>query len=128
MSEVEPKTETAGGAASGYGGGGKGQGISSAGGGWAGGGTGEGGVHFISGGGGGSSFPPRQWPADLCDEPHLGLATTEELINEIISRITTDSCTTNASPLTAIERVRVLAYLLGSMTPQEREYRTIGNV
>jgi hypothetical protein len=61
--------------------------------------------------------------AETAHLPNLGLASTESLFREIISRlrITGDPMLT----LRNIDKVLVLAELLGSLEPMEREYRTV---
>jgi hypothetical protein len=55
------------------------------------------------------------------DEPLLGLATTEELIRELIARFTVPIPT-----LMDVERALMMAEMLGGLSPDERNYRTVG--
>ena len=57
---------------------------------------------------------------DMSDEPLLGLATTEELIRELIARFTVPTLT-----LIGVERALMMAEILGSLPPDERGYRTV---
>ena len=54
------------------------------------------------------------------DEPLLGLATTEELFREIITRFA--MLGRYPGP---VERALVLAEMLGSLSAEDREYRTV---
>lgn len=54
------------------------------------------------------------------DGPLLGLASTEDLFREIIARFTI----TSRGPF-ATERALVLAEMLGGLSANEREYRTV---
>lgn len=58
-----------------------------------------------------NSAPPTE------DGPLLGLATTEELFRELITRLTYVSSSN-------IEKALVLAEMLGSLNANDREYRT----
>jgi hypothetical protein len=50
----------------------------------------------------------------------LGLATTEELLRELIARFTIPTPT-----LIGVERALQLAEILGSLPPNKRNYRTV---
>jgi hypothetical protein len=54
------------------------------------------------------------------DEPLLGLATTEELMRELIARFTVPI------EFLGMKRALVLAEMLGGMDSAERDYRTAG--
>jgi hypothetical protein len=58
--------------------------------------------------------------------PMLGLATTEYLLRELICRLGSPMCGTpiEVGWYKAIERVRILAELLGGLDATEREYWT----
>lgn len=58
------------------------------------------------------------------EEANLGLATTEELVNELIARFTINYI---GSPeqLLAMDRIVILAKFLGGLTALEKEYRTV---
>ena len=61
----------------------------------------------------------------ITNEPLLGLATTEQMFRELISRFKMEMFELDA--LAAVERALVLAEMLGNMTAEEREYRTVGH-
>lgn len=71
------------------------------------------------------AFVPNR-TLDLTQEPNLGLATTEQLIKELVSRLGT-SLHGEAGNGPACDRVYSLAFLLGSLSVSEREYRTVDN-
>lgn len=58
------------------------------------------------------------------DSAMLGLATTEELVRELICRFKLNMLGTHTN-LLDIERALTLAELLGSLSKPEREYRTV---
>lgn len=53
---------------------------------------------------------------ETTDRPLLGLATTEELIRELIARFTI--------PATRVSEALRLAEMIGNLSAGEREYRT----
>jgi hypothetical protein len=63
----------------------------------------------------------------ITNEPNLGLATTEEMMRELITRFRmeqyVDSVSTSA--YAAVDRAIALAEMLGGMDAHEREYRTV---
>lgn len=72
--------------------------------------------------------------SDDCDgpsaEPLLGLATTQQLMRELIVRFTMTQYVNQASGVRpdvarAVDRALVLAEMLGGMNGPEREYRTV---
>jgi hypothetical protein len=54
------------------------------------------------------------------NEPYLGLATTEELFREIISRFTV-----GADSLYMIKVAVQVSEILGGLSPKQRAYRTV---
>lgn len=56
--------------------------------------------------------------AQIGNEPLLGLASTEDLFHELISRC-------RRLPISSFDQAIALAEMLGSMSAPEREYRTI---
>jgi hypothetical protein len=63
----------------------------------------------------------------ITNEPLLGLATTEQMMREIITRfrMTQYEDSVSVSSYAAIDRALVLAEMLGGMGAPEREYRTV---
>jgi hypothetical protein len=63
----------------------------------------------------------------LTSEPHLGLATNEAMLRELICRFKMDTYADPASVSCygSIERALALAEMLGGMSAPEREYRTV---
>jgi hypothetical protein len=64
----------------------------------------------------------------ITNEPLLGLATTEDLMRELISRfkmVQYDPDTNMLGLHVAVERALVLAEMLGGLSASEREYRTV---
>jgi len=59
-------------------------------------------------------------------EANLGCASTEELIIELVARVGTP-LGTEVGYISARERTWTLGLLLGSLSPQDREYRTVDN-
>lgn len=61
------------------------------------------------------------------DKPLLGLATTEELMREVICRFEMSQYVPNSreTHALAVRRALVLAEMLGGMDAPEREYRTV---
>jgi hypothetical protein len=66
---------------------------------------------------------PRIEP--LTDSPILGLATTDEMLRELIARFTVNARGTHTL-LIDVRRIATLAELLGGLSAPEREYRTVG--
>jgi len=58
-------------------------------------------------------------------EPHLGWATSEDMMRELICRFKMTQYTDGIESFVAVERALVLAEMLGSMSAPEREYRTV---
>jgi len=58
-------------------------------------------------------------------EPHLGLATTEELFRELIARFSLYSLTNNMGVMPMVDRALTLAEMLGSLSGQDKDYRTV---
>jgi hypothetical protein len=58
------------------------------------------------------------------DMPLLGLATTEQLMRELITRFVVN-CFGNVETLTSIDRALKLAEMLGGMNSFDRDYRTV---
>jgi hypothetical protein len=65
-------------------------------------------------------FVPQDSP-QVVDSANLGLATTEELLRELIAR----ERGSNSIAFVYTERAVLLAEILGGMSRIEREYRTI---
>lgn len=61
----------------------------------------------------------------MSDEPLLGLATTEELIRELICRNTVSYPFDQPGQFAATRRALILAEMLGGLGAPEREYRTV---
>jgi hypothetical protein len=60
------------------------------------------------------------------DHANLGLATTEELLREVITRLEMSWTSTNLEGVANIRRALQLSEILGSMGAETREYRTVG--
>jgi hypothetical protein len=60
-------------------------------------------------------------------EAHLGLASNEELLRELITRFRMEQYTDSisVSAYAAVDRALALSEMLGSMGAPEREYRTV---
>lgn len=61
----------------------------------------------------------------ICNNPHLGLATTEELLREVIARQRQFGPHDVAGQYRGIDRIVVLSEMIGGMSAPEREYRTV---
>lgn len=59
------------------------------------------------------------------DEAQLGLATTEQLMRELIVRFTVHYPHDWSSQLKSIERALALSEMLGGLDAPTREYRTV---
>jgi hypothetical protein len=60
------------------------------------------------------------------EDANLGLATTEEMLRELICRFTV-APTDDISAFRGVPRGLILAEMLGGLDAQEREYRTVGH-
>ncbi len=60
-------------------------------------------------------------------EANLGLATTEEMMRELICRFTISTSPHDLERPTKVSRALTLAEMLGSMSSYEREYRTVNH-
>ena len=60
-------------------------------------------------------------------EARLGMATSEDLMRELITRFKMEMYVDSSSVSTfgSVERALVLAEMLGGMSAPEREYRTV---
>jgi hypothetical protein len=56
---------------------------------------------------------------------NLGLATTEEMLRELICRFKLDGCYASNGSIRAIERALTLSELLGGLDGPTREYKTV---
>jgi hypothetical protein len=61
------------------------------------------------------------------EKANLGLATTEKLIRELITRFKMDALNlnNNIDQIKYMDRAITMGILLGSMSPEDREYRTV---
>ena len=79
---------------------------------------------FISSGWG---TPIPAVAANTC-EPNLGCATTEELINELVTRLMVSNSNDSIGNMKNMDHVFKLGLILGSLSGIEREYRTVDDV
>lgn len=80
---------------------------------------------FISSGWG-APIPAKETKATC--EANLGCASTEELINELVTRLMISGSGDSVSNMRNTEHVYRLGIILGSLSGVEREYRTVDDV
>jgi hypothetical protein len=59
------------------------------------------------------------------EKANLGLATTEKLIRELITRFKLDAIESTVECSLNIDRALTLAILLGGLSSMQKEYRTV---
>jgi hypothetical protein len=59
------------------------------------------------------------------EKAHLGLATTETLLRELMTRFKINAITSSVDNGLNINRALTLAILLGGLSEIEKEYRTV---
>jgi hypothetical protein len=59
------------------------------------------------------------------EKANLGLATSEQLIRELITRFKMDVLNNNIDQMKYMDWAITLGILLGNMGPADREYRTV---
>lgn len=59
------------------------------------------------------------------ERANLGLASSEQLIRELITRFKMDALNNNINQIKYMDRAITMGILLGSMSPEDREYRTV---
>jgi hypothetical protein len=59
------------------------------------------------------------------EKANLGLATNEKLIRELITRFKMDALNNNIDQIKYMDRAITMGILLGSMSPEDREYRSV---